>query len=99
FRQIAADPGGQRGALDEAGDLLIVEPARADLPALCGDAAKQRSVGDPCKIEPGLQRHHRAGGVGRTAADLDLAPAGLAAQGDEQALVEDLDPAAAVFAL
>jgi hypothetical protein len=46
-----------------------------------------------------LEGDDRAGRIRRAAADLDLAPAGLAAQDDEQAVVEDLDPATAVFSL
>ena len=45
------------------------------------------------------KRRDRAGEIGRAAADLDLAPAGLAAQRDEQALVQELDPAGAVVGL
>jgi hypothetical protein len=57
-------------------------------------------VRDARELEPGLQGDNGAGGVGRAAPDLDLAPAGLAAQGDQHALVgEKFDPAAAVFGL
>ncbi len=99
LRQIAAHAGGQRGALDEPGDLLVVEPIGADCLALPGHPAEQRAVRDAAELQPGLQRHDRAGGVGRAAADLDLAPAGLAAQGHQHALVEDFDPAGTVFGL
>ncbi len=51
------------------------------------------------KFEPRRQGDDWTGCVGRAAADLNLAPAGLAAQAEEHALVEDLDPAAAVLGL
>jgi hypothetical protein len=53
-------------------------------------------VANPGDVGPGLQGDDRAGDLGRAAADFGLAPAGFAAQGDDEAAVEDLDPAAAV---
>jgi hypothetical protein len=41
----------------------------------------------------------RAGGVARAAPDLHLAPACLAAQRYQHALIEDFKPAATIFAL
>ncbi len=51
------------------------------------------------ELEPGLDCGDRAGRIGRTASDLDLSPSRFTAQGDKQALVEDLDPTATVFSL
>ena len=45
-----------------------------------GDAAKQRAMAMRRELQPGLQRGDGAGGFAGAAADLDLAPAGLAAQ-------------------
>src|SRR5690606_20753885 len=67
--------------------------------ALAGDAAKHRAASEPRKLDPALQRRNRAGRVGRAAADLHLAPAGLAAHCQQQALIENLDPASAVLRL
>ena len=47
------------------------------------------------KLQPGLERDDRAGRVGGAAADLDLAPAGLPPQRQQQSVVEKFDPAAA----
>ena len=56
-------------------------------------------MGDAGELEPGLKSDDRAGGVAGAAADLDLAPAGLASHANDDALVEDLDPAGAVLGL
>ena len=50
---------------------------------------------DAREAQPGLEGRDRAGGGHRAAADLDLAPAGLAAQGQQQALRHDPGPAGA----
>ena len=92
--QIGPDAGGERGALDQAGDVLVGQPVGADLFAV-RNGAEQRPVADAGKAEPGFQRRNRAGGVAGAAADLDLAPAGLAAHLDDDALVQELDPAGA----
>lgn len=75
IRQIAANTGGECRALKQPRYFLVVEPFGADRFALPGDPPKQGAVADPCEFQPGLHRDHRAGGVGRAAADLDLAPA------------------------
>ena len=97
LRQIAADAGGKRGAFDQSGDMLVGQPVGAGLLAARGDPPKQRPMSDAGELEPNLNRSDRAGEVARTAADLDLAPAGLAADPDEDALVEDFDPSGAFF--
>ena len=56
-------------------------------------------MADASEPQPGFEQGDRAGVGPRAAADLDLAPAGLAADGEEGALGEDLDPAGAVFGL
>ena len=67
-----------------------------------------RAIHTPARVEeeaeklreaPGLDGDDRAGGIRRAAADLDLAPAGLASYGQERPFGEELDPAGAVFAL
>ena len=57
------------------------------------DATKHRPALDPGEFQPGLQRDDRAGGVGGAAADLDLAPAGFAAQRQQKTFGENFDPA------
>ena len=91
--EVAAHPGGKRGVLDQTGDVPVGQPLGADLAA--ADATEHRPDRDPRKFEPGLQRNDGAGGVRRAAADLDLAPAGLAAQRQQQSVVKKFDPAAA----
>jgi hypothetical protein len=54
-------------------------------------------VSDAAELQPGLQGDDRAGGVAGAAADLDFAPPGLAAHPDEDALVQEFDPAGAVL--
>ena len=93
FRQIAADAGGQRGAFDQTGDVPVGQPLGADLAA--DDTPEHRPDRNPRKLQPGLERGDRAGGVGRAAADFDLAPAGLSPQRQQQSVVEKFDPAAA----
>ena len=56
-------------------------------------------MADAAEPHPGLEQGDRAGVGSRAAADLDLAPARLAADGEEGALGEDFDPAGAVFGL
>src|SRR4051812_33263449 len=97
--EIAAHAGGQGRALDQPGHLLIVEPIDADRFTLTSNTAEQGAMRDAGKPQPVLERDNRAGGVGRTAADLDLAPASLAAQCHKNTFVEHLDPAAAIFGL
>lgn len=99
LRQIGPDAGGQGRAFDQPRDLLIAEPIGSDLLALASHAPEQRAVADPRQLQPDLQGDDRAGRIRRAAADLELAPAGLAAQGDNQALVEDLDPAGRILGL
>ena len=97
FDQIAAHPGGDGGAFDQPGDVLVRETLGADRPA--DDAAEQRPVFDPGEFQPGLQRDDGAAEVAGAAPDFDLAPAGFAAQRDQDARVEDLGPAGSVLGL
>ena len=77
--------------------MLVGQPLGAD--RLADDAAEQRTVFDSCEFQPGLERDDGAAELAGAAADFDLAPAGLAAQRDEDALVEDLGPAGSVLGL
>lgn len=54
-RKIRPDTGGDRGLLDQPGNLPIRQTPGADLPALTGHPPEQRAAGDPCEFEPGLQ--------------------------------------------
>ena len=89
-------PAAKSCALDQTRHFLIVEPIRPGFFSLAVDTAKQRTFGAFRKLNPGLNGDDGAGGIGGTAADLDLAPAGLAVQGDQQTFVEDFDPATTV---
>ena len=97
--QLAANAGGKNGLLDEAGDLLVLQPFGTDGLALAGDAAEQGAMADPAEFQSGFDRGDRASEIRGAAANLNLAPAGLAAQRHQHALVEDVDPAVSVLAL
>ena len=58
--------------------LTRVKPIGADRLALVVDLPEQAPVCDRRELELDLQRHGRAGGIGRAAPDFDLAPAGFA---------------------
>lgn len=73
--------------------------SRSDVLALAGDPAEEGTFGNLREFYPVFQRRDGAGGVGRVAADLDLAPAGFPTQGQKRPLVEDFDPATTVFRL
>ena len=95
--QVAAHTRRHGGLFHEAGDVLVRETFGAD--RLADDAAEQRTVFDSREFQPRLQRDDGAAELAGAAADFDLAPAGLAAQRDEDALVEDLGPAGSVLGL
>src|SRR3984885_12741501 len=79
--------------------MLVGEPVGAGLFPARGNSSEQRAVGDTGELEPGLKGCDRAGEVAGAAADLDLAPAGLAAHPDDDALIEDFDPSGAFLGL
>src|ERR1700733_4182884 len=79
--------------------MLVGEPVGAGLFPARGNSSEQRAVGDTGELEPGLKGGDRAGEVAGAAADLDLAPAGLAADPNDDARVEDFDPSGAFFGL
>src|SRR5271170_1572856 len=94
FGEIAAYAGGERGAFDQSGNVFVGQALGADALAVGEDPPEQRPLRDPPEFHPRLERDDGAGRVGRAAADLDLPPTGLAAQGQEQSVVEEFDPAA-----
>src|SRR6516162_6774573 len=61
FRKIAAHAGGKGGALDQAHDVLVVEPGETYLLTVLRHTTEQRSVRDAGEVEPSLQRHNGAG--------------------------------------
>lgn len=63
--EVGAHAGSRGRLLDEARHFLIEQPVRADILALAGDPSEERTVRDPCKVQPGLQRDDRAGRVRR----------------------------------
>ena len=78
FRQIAAHPCRHRASLDETGDVPVGEPLRGDAAVFAGDWPEQGPVADATQAHPGFEQRDGAGLRPRAAADLDLAPAGLA---------------------
>ena len=56
-------------------------------------------MADAAEPHPGFQQRDRAGVGPGAAADLDLAPAGLAADGEEGPFGKDFNPAGAVLGL
>ena len=90
--QVAAQAGGERASLDQADDVLVRQAFGSDPAVLARYGPEQGPAGDPPEPQPGLEQGDRAGVGARAAADLDLAPAGLAADGEEGALGEDFDP-------
>ena len=83
-------------SLDQAGDMLVVEPGLKRSLTIARGAYEDRSETDLCEVKPLLQRMHRSGLICGAAANLDFAPAGLGVQGQQCAFVYDLDPSAAV---
>jgi hypothetical protein len=79
FGKITPHPGGQRRALDQPGDVPVGQPVGAGLLAVARDPPEQRPMRNAAQSRPGLQGCDRAGGVAGAAANLDLAPPGLAA--------------------
>lgn len=99
FAEIAANACGHCGPFHKPSDLLVVQPLRPDSFPLPRHPTKKGAMSQFSELDPGLDCGDRAGRIGRTAADLDLSPSGFTAQGNEHALVEDLDPTATVFCL
>lgn len=97
--EIGSNASSHRRPFHQPRHFLVIEPIGSNSFALSRDAAEEGAMCKLCELDPGFHRGDRAGGIGRTTADLDFPPSGLGAQGDEHALVEDLDPAAAVFCL
>ena len=54
FPQIAANGCGQRGALDEAGNLLVVQTIDAHLLSLSCHLPEERATSDTGTLHPGL---------------------------------------------
>ena len=87
--------------------MLVGEPFGGDAAVFAGDRPEQRPVADAAEPHPGLEQRDGAGVGARAAADLDLAPAGLAENLQQDAAVVvrifagriDLDPAGPVLAL
>ena len=100
--QIAANPRrAARSFLDESGDMLVGQPFGGDAAVFARDRPEEGPVADPAEPHPGLEQRDGAGVGARAAADLDLAPAGLAGDLQQHAAVVvrilagriDLDPA------
>ena len=96
LRQIAPDPGGQHRLLDQPGDVAIRKPRRQRPGPVPGGAHEDRSEVDPGEVQPVFEGLDGAGLFGRPASDLDLAPAGLGIEGQQDPGLEDFDPSGRV---
>jgi len=76
--QVSTNASGQHGLLDQAGDMFVRQPVPGGFAPVAGDALEQRAKVDLRIVQVLLQCMHRAGGVRRATANLDLAPTGLA---------------------
>jgi hypothetical protein len=63
FEKIAAHTCGKRRALDQPGDMFVIEAVRADMLSAGLKAPEQWAVCDAGKFEPGLQGDDRAGEI------------------------------------
>ena len=79
--------------------MLVGEPLGGDPAVFARDRPKQRPVADATEPHPGLEQRDGAGVGARAAADLDLAPAGLAKNLQQGAAVHEFDPAGPVLGL
>jgi hypothetical protein len=82
LRQVRADAGVADAGLDEPGDVLVAEPILHRLKAVARHRDEDRAEVDASVMQPLVQGMDRAALLAGAAADLDLAPAGLAAQND-----------------
>ena len=97
--QVAAQAGGEGAFLDETDDVLVGQPRPRNPAVLPSDRPEQGTMADAAEPHPSFEESDRAGVGARAAADFDVAPAGLAADGQEGAFGEDFDPAGAVLGL
>src|SRR5580704_5098053 len=97
--KVAAQAGGEGACLDEPDDVLVGQPRPGNSAVLARDRPEQGTLADAAEPQPGFQQGDRAGVGPRATADLDLAPAGLAADSEQGAFGKNFDPAGAVFAL
>ena len=82
--------------LDQTCDVFVTEPRLQSLRAITGRADEHRSKIDLGEMQPLLNCVDGAGLVARTAANLDLAPAGLGVERQKRALVKNINPSARV---
>ena len=94
--QVGAEARVSDRPLDQADDVLVAEPVLRRPLSVARDSDKERAEVDLGVVQPLGQGMNRASPIVRATADFHFAPAGLAAQGDQNTTVQDLDPAAAV---
>src|SRR6056297_1178446 len=94
--QVRSDARVKHTSLDEPGDRFVVQPRLQRTLAIPRGAHEDRAKVDLAEMQPLFERMHGAGLFGRSAPNLDLAPAGLGVQGEHGAVVEGFDPAATV---
>ena len=96
FWQVAPNASVQYGLLDQPRDMLVGKPRIKGSQNISGRAYEQRPKTDLGKVQPLVKRMHRACLLRRSAANLNLAPAGLGIKREQCAVVHDLNPTAAV---
>ena len=97
--KVATKAGGERACLDEADDMLVGQPRPGNPAVLTRHWPEERTMADLAEPQPSLEKGDRAGVGTRAPADFDIAPAGLAADGQERALRKEFHPTRAVFGL
>src|ERR1700733_12472147 len=95
--KIAPEAGGEGARLHQPDDVLVREALRSAPAVLARDRPEQGTMADAAEPHPGFEERDRAGVGARAAADFDVAPAGLAADGQGRASGQDFDPAGAVL--
>jgi hypothetical protein len=97
--KVAAQAGGEGASLHEPHDVLVSQPLLRNPAVLAGDRPEEGTVVDPAEPQPSFEKGYRAGVSARAAADFDLAPTGLAADGQERTFRKEFDPARTVVGL
>ena len=93
---LSADSAFQHGGPDQPRDVFVRETAVEGALAVPRNPHEDGAEVDPSEVQPLFQRVDGAAPVRRPAGDLDLAPAGLGVEREDDSALEDLDPAPVV---
>lgn len=96
LRQVGTQTSLTGAGLDQASDVFVRQPFACSFQAVSRRGDEKRVEVDLGVVQPLTQCMDRAGLVGGAACNFNLAPTGLAAQDDQRAVLQDLDPTAAV---